>query len=262
MSHPATNWVWKHSRAEGNARLVFLAIADRADKYGARCWPSQGWIAERCRISERTVRRAVTELEELGELRVNKYGGPPIDGQPGRRTHSYELPALTDNLTAIDAGQDDHQPAEVAGQNERVAGQNGSGCRTPVSGEPSYPLLKPSSLTDREREERKRLAKWVFGQCKPVHGRRASLDSCRKLIDRACDELGHSLYDVEQIIGKAITVHGAYTLQFFKGAFEEPPASGPSIHDRVRDYDQANRHLTERSSEAADWWRDCRDVPA
>jgi hypothetical protein len=32
-------WVWQHSRADGNVRLVLLAIADSANDDGLDAWP-------------------------------------------------------------------------------------------------------------------------------------------------------------------------------------------------------------------------------
>jgi hypothetical protein len=59
--------VWDHSRAQGIARLVLLALADHADHDGY-CWPSVETVARKCRVSERTVQRAIGEAEASGEI--------------------------------------------------------------------------------------------------------------------------------------------------------------------------------------------------
>lgn len=59
--------VWEHSRAEGTNLLVLLALADFADENDI-AWPSKARIAERCRISPRTVIRRIKTLEAQGEL--------------------------------------------------------------------------------------------------------------------------------------------------------------------------------------------------
>lgn len=88
------SWVFKHSESRGNARLVLLAIADRANDDGTDAWPSIRTIAEKARVSERTAIRSVQALEELGELAVERSTG-------GHRSNSYRVvmdPARGDSL--------------------------------------------------------------------------------------------------------------------------------------------------------------------
>lgn len=73
MSIRSSSLVWDHSRAKGTALLVLLVIADHDGEGGA--WPSIGTIARAARVSESTARRAIRELEQLGELRVELRGG-------------------------------------------------------------------------------------------------------------------------------------------------------------------------------------------
>jgi biotin operon repressor len=61
-------WVWDHSQARGNDRLVLLAIADHAHDDGAGAWPSQELLTQKTHLSESTVRRCIRSLEDLGEL--------------------------------------------------------------------------------------------------------------------------------------------------------------------------------------------------
>jgi hypothetical protein len=67
--------VWAHSRSEGSARLILLAIADFADDKG-RAYPSVGTLAQKARVSERTAQYAIAELVSLGELVISKNTGP------------------------------------------------------------------------------------------------------------------------------------------------------------------------------------------
>jgi AcrR family transcriptional regulator len=62
-----TSDVWKHSQADGVALLVLLSLADQANDEG-ECWPKIDQIAERCRVSRRSVFRHLDELRTLGEL--------------------------------------------------------------------------------------------------------------------------------------------------------------------------------------------------
>ena len=69
MSVEASRAVWRFSKAEGNTRLVLLAIADNADDTGV-AWPSHDTLSTKCLISVRAVIDNVARLEALGEVRV------------------------------------------------------------------------------------------------------------------------------------------------------------------------------------------------
>jgi hypothetical protein len=59
--------VWDHSKTTLLTRLVFIALADHCDHEGL-CWPAIPQLARKCQVSERTVQRALSEMEELGEI--------------------------------------------------------------------------------------------------------------------------------------------------------------------------------------------------
>lgn len=104
MSVQATTWVWNYSQAEGNARLVLLAIADGANREGKHSCQSVPTVAEMCKLSERTVQRKITELIGIGEL--VKVG---TSGRYG--THVYDLTLLSprQNVTPDNMGADPRQ---------------------------------------------------------------------------------------------------------------------------------------------------------
>ena len=60
-----------HSRSKLAARLVLLALADNAHDDGI-AWPGHRLLAEKAMLSERTVSRAISELESLGEIEQRK----------------------------------------------------------------------------------------------------------------------------------------------------------------------------------------------
>jgi helix-turn-helix protein len=68
-------WVWDHSRAEGAARLVLLAIADCTNASGNDAWPSMTELCRKTLLSERGVQKAIRRLEEMGELKVTNNAG-------------------------------------------------------------------------------------------------------------------------------------------------------------------------------------------
>jgi len=64
--------IWEHSAHKGNALLLMLTIADHASDDGANAWPSVRRLAQRTRMSTRTVQRIIQDCEASGELVVNR----------------------------------------------------------------------------------------------------------------------------------------------------------------------------------------------
>lgn len=94
MSFKVTNWVWARSESRNGARLVMLALADRADDNGL-CWPSIDDLAERTKLSPRAVQKAIATLAELGELDIENGGGR-------HRSNRYRIvpkPRTSDGVT-------------------------------------------------------------------------------------------------------------------------------------------------------------------
>ena len=74
MSIEAMNLVLNHSKATGRAKLVLLGIANHFGDNGA--WPSIETLARYANASERSVKRDIQELIELGELTVDVNAAP------------------------------------------------------------------------------------------------------------------------------------------------------------------------------------------
>lgn len=94
MSIKVTNWVWSRSESRNGARLVMLALADRADDQGL-AWPSIEDLAERSRLSPRAVQKAIATLVDIGELEVDGGGGR-------HRSNRYRIvpkPRTSDGVT-------------------------------------------------------------------------------------------------------------------------------------------------------------------
>ena len=76
MSHAAFSHIRDNSQARGSVKSVLLMIGDYAnDEKGWTCYPGIARLARDTGFSERTVRKAVREATELGELRVLRRGG-------------------------------------------------------------------------------------------------------------------------------------------------------------------------------------------
>lgn len=67
MSWMATSAVKAYSEARGTRRLVMIFLAEGADDYGF-AWPGYESLAQACRISPRSVMRAIDDLIDTGEL--------------------------------------------------------------------------------------------------------------------------------------------------------------------------------------------------
>lgn len=90
----------EHSVSEGAARLVLISIANHDGEGGS--WPSIATIARESRKSESTVRRAIKDLVDLGELVVHLNDGGTHKTRADRRPNRYEL--------TIDPGNDGVSP--------------------------------------------------------------------------------------------------------------------------------------------------------
>jgi len=74
MSIEAVALVLNKSKATGRAKLVLLGIANHLGDQGA--WPAISTLARYANSSERSVKRDIQELIELGELRVELQNAP------------------------------------------------------------------------------------------------------------------------------------------------------------------------------------------
>jgi hypothetical protein len=74
MSIEAMTLVLNHSKAQGRAKLVLIGIANHQGDNGA--WPSIETLARYANASERSVMRDIQELEQMGELIVERNAAP------------------------------------------------------------------------------------------------------------------------------------------------------------------------------------------
>jgi hypothetical protein len=86
------NAVWKHSRAEERVKLTLLAIADHQGEQGA--WPSISTLAKMVGTSERSIKRDIAALKDLGELIVVPQGAP-VDNQYKPNLYFVNLTGVT-----------------------------------------------------------------------------------------------------------------------------------------------------------------------
>lgn len=86
MSLDAQDWVWEHSASKGTARLVLLAVADKASGPECTAYAGTTFLVKRSRAARSSVVVAVDRLIESGELKI-------VDGRTGPRGETcYGLP--------------------------------------------------------------------------------------------------------------------------------------------------------------------------
>lgn len=141
---------WALERApvtEPTQILLLIALADRARNDGTCAWPSQKWLANRARCSDRTVRRHLAALEEAGLIRRG-------DQRVVSHFRADLRPVVWDLILAMEREEGDPTDTDVRADN--LSG------RTPVTKRPdtgdqndrtllSYkPSLLPTGETVRE----------------------------------------------------------------------------------------------------------------
>lgn len=130
MSTYAQEWVWRHSRATGIVKYVFLAIARRVLKSRVETAPTTvASLAEITGLGESTVRKSIQALKQNGEIdvlaagrrgTVHKYrlvrelklplidvDGPSDDGSPLPRSTDTPLSRSGDEASPRDGHRSD-----------------------------------------------------------------------------------------------------------------------------------------------------------
>lgn len=144
MSVEALAIALHHSRAKGIVKLVLIGIANHDGDGGS--WPAVRTLARYAGCDPRSVRRAVEQLEKLGEVRRSIMGGGNRATADHLRPNLYHF-----TLTCppgCDRSKNHKMPKEVIAvelvEEEPNPGTHGSGgdlevrgLRTPVSSEPS-----------------------------------------------------------------------------------------------------------------------------
>lgn len=151
MSVYVSTWCWQHSKASGVDLLTLLAIADQASDEGTDAWPCYTTLAKRIRKSEKTVQRSIQRLVDLGELAVERRGGPASCGQTHQRPNRYSFTAYrtwkTRQSDQSSPASDDPKSGQSDQSSGSKSGQNQQRVDTAMTCDPSFdpPISKPSS---------------------------------------------------------------------------------------------------------------------
>ncbi|WP_295909702.1 helix-turn-helix domain-containing protein [uncultured Bifidobacterium sp.] len=170
MSWQATNWALREAPVGGDttARLILVALADRAHPDGSASWPSVRTLMRELHVSERTIRRKLSLLESGGLIRRGNQELSRRDEQ-GRLIPGQYRPVVWDlcmgaepepvseapeprgaNLAPLPEGrnEDDSRGDVLAPLAEAREARGATGGRPgvpPVAGKPSNKPLPPLS---------------------------------------------------------------------------------------------------------------------
>ena len=125
MSNRALDAVFSNSKTRHGARLLMLALADRANDAGV-CWPGVTDLRKRTGLSKSAVWEATVRAVTLGELRVEPHAGR-------NRTHRY---------TVLILDRSESEPSEI--RTNTVQNPNPNGPESEPK--PSLTLNNPQSL--------------------------------------------------------------------------------------------------------------------
>lgn len=170
MSWQATNWALREAPVGGDttARLLLVALADRAHPDGSASWPSVKTLMRELHVSERTVRRKLSLLESGGLIRRGNQDLSLRDEQ-GRLIPGQYRPVVWDLCMGVEPEPVSEAPeprgAKMAPLQEGRNGADSRGAKMtplvearetrgatgdrpgvpPVTGEPSNKPLPPLS---------------------------------------------------------------------------------------------------------------------
>lgn len=87
MSIHALAWALSIETGSPTRKAVLLALADRYNENESAAWPSIGWLSRATELHPSTVRRAISDLLDLGLLEATGWAGMRSD----RMTKRYRL---------------------------------------------------------------------------------------------------------------------------------------------------------------------------
>lgn len=150
MSLDAQDWVWEHSASKNTARLVLLAIADKASGSDVSAYAGTTFLMRRANASRTAVIKAVDTLLDSKELEiVEGKKGPHGETRyriPGARGHTRK-----GGTESVPVRNPNRSGKKTSGGTESAPG--GSGIRT-GTGTQSEPHNAVNAETPVETQER------------------------------------------------------------------------------------------------------------
>lgn len=198
MSLDAQDWVWEHSVSKGTARLVLLAIADKASGPDCSAYAGTTLLVKRANSARSSVVVAVDKLIESGEVQV-------IEGRTGPRGETwYRLPKAVGHRREGGPKSGpvrNPDPSENRTPTGPESGPLGSEIETPTgpeSGPQNNNKRKPPEGTHTEEradgpaDEEQRDYRWpAFGEFWVCYPRRKQIEKAKQAwceaLDRGAD---------------------------------------------------------------------------
>ena len=142
MSIKVMTYVWDQSKQQGSNLLTLLAIADWARDDGARAYPTIKMLAQKTRLSERSIQRIIQHLEGENEVRIVRSTGRG-------RAHEYTVLMGKGDILSPDILSPDRDDASLKGDTdgqERVTSVAIKGDTGGVSTVNTQPSLQPLDI--------------------------------------------------------------------------------------------------------------------
>jgi len=193
MSVKVQSMVFEADLKTATRKVLMLCLADKANKDGTGCWPSQRTIARETHLDRKTVRKLLKELVDEGFLiqrGVNKV--------TKTETYDISLQMLVQAQDIDEVGENSPMQKEV-GENSSQVGEN-----SPVGGGMVVP--KPS-LTINKTARARAGAPWV-GALRDALGQEGTTE----LEGR---RLAQMLEEAEGFDGRRILVRSTYARDTF-----------------------------------------------
>jgi len=138
MSIKVMAHVWEHATVAGSYLLTLLAIADWTRDDGTNAYPTIAMLAVKTRLSTRSIQRIIQELEQAGEITIQRSTG---------RGHAnvYSIPLKGVRLSPV---KDD---VNIKGDTneERVTNDTVKGDTPRDTNRHTQPLEQPSLLSSK-----------------------------------------------------------------------------------------------------------------
>jgi Helix-turn-helix domain len=132
--------VWDFGPEDATLTNVLVVLANSADDNGANCFPGTALIAQRTRLSERTVIRAIAELELQGWITVLQRGS----GRPKRGNRWQKAASMSQYLINVERLKGCHS-VTLSKKGKRVTPKPKRVTLTPEKGDtddnPPHPLI-------------------------------------------------------------------------------------------------------------------------
>lgn len=220
MSWQASSWALREAPvgSDTTARLLLMALADRAHPDGTATWPSVSTLAQELQVTERTVYRKLQKLEALGVIRrgnqqlaTHDAQGRPIPAQyrpvvwdlcmdvtleeVAESSSREDTGVRPDKMSPLEESQDKaiSRPDKMSSLKSRSVVRPDTSVApdlTPVSGKPLYkpntPLPSKEGIPPHEKidDDVDRVEKVLWDALKlPVKPQRKDHQAARQLID-------------------------------------------------------------------------------